>query len=201
MKPPNGPCSIPRRMLRITDLIFFSRLMKEPRVAVRIRLKRMGRRHRPFFRVCAIDGRAPRDGKVIEELGYYDPILPETDARAVLNGPRIDHWIGVGAQPSDKVAVLIKKYGTSGTHLDAQAAALERLANARPTAPPPMVVAAPAPPEEPVAEEAVAEEAVAPEASAPEAAAPEAAADATAEAEPAAEAAPETESGEAKDKS
>jgi len=195
-------------------------------VAVRIRLKRMGRRHRPFFRVCAIDGRAPRDGKVIEELGYYDPILPETDARAVLNGPRIDHWIGVGAQPSDKVAVLIKKYGTSGTHLDAQAAALERLANARPTAPPPMVVAAPAPPEEPVAEEAVAEEAVAeeavveeavaeeavaeeavaeeavaPEASAPEAAAPEAAADATAEAEPAAEAAPETESGEAKDKS
>ena len=170
-------------------------------MAVRIRLKRMGRRHRPFFRVCAIDGRAPRDGKVIEELGYYDPILPETDARAVLNGPRIDHWIGVGAQPSDKVAVLIKKYGTSGTHLDAQAAALERLANARPTAPPPMVVAAPAPPEEPVAEEAVAEEAVAPEASAPEAAAPEAAADATAEAEPAAEAAPETESGEAKDKS
>ena len=96
-------------------------------MAVRIRLKKLGRRHRPFFRLCAIDGRAPRDGRVLEELGTYDPMIGDTDARAVLNGPRIDYWLGVGAQPSDKVKVLIKKYGTNGTHLDQQKVALERI--------------------------------------------------------------------------
>jgi len=72
-------------------------------VAVRIRMKQMGRRHRPFYRVCVSDGRAPRDGRVIEEVGYYDPMVNETDARAVLNGERIDYWLSVGAQPSEKV--------------------------------------------------------------------------------------------------
>ena len=48
-----------------------------------------------------------------------------------LNGERVDYWIGVGAQPSEKVAVLIKKYGTSGTHLDANKAAIEKLAQPR----------------------------------------------------------------------
>ena len=96
-------------------------------MAVKIRLKKMGRAHRPFFRLCAVDARNPRDGRVIEELGHYDPMLPETDARARLNGERIDYWISVGAQPTDKAAILIKKYGTAGTHLDAQQAALERL--------------------------------------------------------------------------
>ena len=61
----------------------------------------------------------PRDGRVLEELGTYDPSVPDTDARAVLNGERIAYWLGVGAQPSEKVAVLIKKYGKDGTHLDA----------------------------------------------------------------------------------
>jgi small subunit ribosomal protein S16 len=68
---------------------------------------------------------------VLEEVGYYDPMVPETDARAVLKSERIDYWIGVGAQPSDKVAVLIKKYGTDGTHLEQQQAAVERLASKR----------------------------------------------------------------------
>jgi len=90
-------------------------------------MKVFGRRHRPFFRVCVTDARTPRDGRVLEEVGYYDPMVPETDARATLKGERIDYWIGVGAQPSDKVAVLIKKYGTNGTHLEEQKAALERL--------------------------------------------------------------------------
>ncbi|WP_231617704.1 30S ribosomal protein S16 [Novipirellula aureliae] len=90
-------------------------------------MKKLGRSHRPFFRVCAMDQRSPRDGRVIEELGYYDPMCPETDARVSLKSDRIDHWISVGAQPSDKVAVLIKKYGTNGTHLEQQKAALERL--------------------------------------------------------------------------
>ena len=96
-------------------------------MAVRIRMKKMGRTHAPFYRVCAVDARKPRDGRVIEELGYYDPMVPETDARAILKGDRIDYWVGVGAQPSDKVAVLIKKYGSAGTHLEAQKAAIERL--------------------------------------------------------------------------
>ena len=54
-------------------------------------------------------------------------MVKETDARAVLNGERIDYWLDVGAQPSDKVKVLIKKYGSSGTHLELQKQALERL--------------------------------------------------------------------------
>jgi small subunit ribosomal protein S16 len=90
-------------------------------------MKKFGRLHRPFFRVCVTDVRSPRDGRVLEEVGYYDPMVPETDARTRLNGERIDYWVSVGAQPSDKVAVLIKKYGSKGTHLEQQKAALERL--------------------------------------------------------------------------
>lgn len=105
-------------------------------MAVRIRMKRMGRLNRPFYRLCAVDSRAARDGRVIEYLGYYDPMVRETDARAVLEGERIDYWLSVGAQPSDKVKVLIKKYGTNGSHLQAQQAAFDRLKTNRPTAPP-----------------------------------------------------------------
>jgi len=91
-------------------------------------MKKMGKAHRAFFRICATDKRAPRDGRVIEELGTYDPQVPETDARVKLKTERVDYWLGVGAQPSEKVAVLIKKYGSKGTHLDQQKAALEKLA-------------------------------------------------------------------------
>jgi small subunit ribosomal protein S16 len=97
-------------------------------VAVKIRMKKMGRKHRPFFRICAIDARSPRDGRVLEELGTYDPMVHDVDARALINGERIQYWLGVGAQPSDKVKVLIKKYGPTGTHLDQQKSARERLA-------------------------------------------------------------------------
>lgn len=100
-------------------------------MAVRIRMKKLGRRHRPFFRICAIDGRSPRDGRVLEELGTYDPAVPDVDARAILNGERVNYWLSVGAQPSDKVRTLIKKYGLEGTHLEAQRAALDRLAQSR----------------------------------------------------------------------
>lgn len=103
-------------------------------MAVKIRLKKMGRTHRPFFRVCAMDSRSPRDGRVIEELGTYDPMVPETDARAILNGERIAYWLGVGAQPSPKVGTLIKKYGKDGSHLEAQAEAISKLGERRATA-------------------------------------------------------------------
>lgn len=103
-------------------------------MAVKIRLKKMGRTHRPFFRVCAMDQRAPRDGRVIEQLGTYDPMVPDTDARAILNGERINYWLSVGAQPTPKVATLIKKYGTDGSHLEAQAEAISKLSGRRATA-------------------------------------------------------------------
>lgn len=96
-------------------------------MAVRIRMKKMGRTHRPFYRLCAVDGKTARDGRVIEELGYYDTSVPETDARAILKGDRIQYWLSVGAQPSEKASVLIKKYGAEGTHLQQQREALERL--------------------------------------------------------------------------
>ncbi len=118
-------------------------------MAVRIRLKKMGRRHLPFYRVCAIDRRTPRDGRVLEELGTYDTSIADTDARAVLKKDRVDYWLGVGAQPSDKVAVLIKKYGTNGSHVEKQEAALLTLAEPRKVPDPGAPASMPKIPEEP----------------------------------------------------
>src|SRR3954468_4025668 len=78
---------------------------------VRIRMKSFGRRHRPFFRICAMDSRSPRDGRSIEELGHYDPMLRNKEARTVLNVSRIRYWLSVGAQPSEKVQALLKRHG------------------------------------------------------------------------------------------
>ena len=97
-------------------------------MAVKIRMKKMGRKHRPFFRICAVDSRNPRDGRVLEELGTYDPMVNDTDARTLLKPERIAYWLGGGAQPSDRVRTLIKKYGDGGTHIEQQRAARERLA-------------------------------------------------------------------------
>jgi small subunit ribosomal protein S16 len=127
-------------------------------MAVRIRMKKLGRKHRPFFRMVAIDSRAPRDGKIIEELGHYDPLVKDTDARAVLKGERIAYWLSVGALPSENCDVLIKKYGQNGTRLSEQQAALERIKTTRPQAPAPYVPP-PKPPEPEPAAEAPAEEA------------------------------------------
>ncbi len=108
-------------------------------MSVRIRMKKLGRRHRPFYRICAMDARVPRDGRVLEELGTYDPMVPLEDARAVLDGERVKYWLGVGARPTEKVRVLIKKYGPEGTHREQQRLALDRLAQQRrrPEPPPP----------------------------------------------------------------
>ena len=78
---------------------------------VRLRMKSFGRLHRPFFRICAMDARSPRDGKAIEELGHYDPMVRNLAARAVLNVSRIRYWLSVGAQPSEKVASILKREG------------------------------------------------------------------------------------------
>ena len=78
---------------------------------LRIRMKAMCRLHRPFYRICAMDSRTPRDGKTVEELGHYDPMVRNVDARTVLNANRVRYWLSVGAQPTEKVAVLIRKAG------------------------------------------------------------------------------------------
>jgi len=79
-------------------------------VAVRIRMKKMGRTHRPFYRICIMDARKPRDGAAIEEVGTYDPLKKDKSQRVTLKLDRIDYWVSVGAQPSEKVAVLIRKF-------------------------------------------------------------------------------------------
>ncbi|MHC4947562.1 MAG: 30S ribosomal protein S16 [Planctomycetota bacterium] len=73
-----------------------------------LRLKRMGRTHRPFYRLSAMDKRAPRDGKVIEELGWYDPLATD-DRQIKVNVERVDYWLSVGAQPSRTVASLLRR--------------------------------------------------------------------------------------------
>jgi small subunit ribosomal protein S16 len=80
-------------------------------VAVRIRLKRVGRRHRPAFRLAATDRRRARDSRVIEELGSYNPVEPNEDQQVLLKGDRIKYWLSVGAQPSDTVRRLLEKQG------------------------------------------------------------------------------------------
>lgn len=164
-------------------------------MALSIRLSRGGAKKRPFYRIVVADSRAPRDGRFIEKLGTYNPLLPKDSAeRVTLDTERAKHWLSVGAQPSDRVERFLDaaglltrapknnpKKGEPGekakerAELKAQkeAEAAEAAAEA---------AAAPAPAEEPVAEvaaeepaaEAVAEEAPAAE----EPVAEEAAADA-----------------------
>ncbi len=87
----------------------------ETLVAVRIRLKKTGRRHRPSYRVTAVDSRRARDSKVIEELGLYDPCNKDKDKQVSLKRERIEYWLSVGAQPSDTVRGLLKKHGVGVT--------------------------------------------------------------------------------------
>lgn len=74
---------------------------------VKIRLKRMGSKNRPAYRVVVADSRSPRDGKCIEEIGTYAPMQKGDNYALKLD--RVDYWLGVGAQPSDTVRSFIKK--------------------------------------------------------------------------------------------
>jgi len=143
-------------------------------VAVVLRMKRMGRKNREYYRICAADRRSPRDGRVIEELGTYDPHVPETDARCTLDVARIEHWLKVGAQPSDAVRVLIKKYGRDGSRVKQMEEARARLSLPRVVPDPGVPAFVPAVKEEPVVAAAAAE-AAAPEAASVEAVPSEAA--------------------------
>lgn len=80
-------------------------------MAVKLRLKRFGRRHSVCFRLSAMDSRSPRDGRVLEELGWYDPKAKDADKQVFLNRERIEYWLRAGAQPSETVADLLRRQG------------------------------------------------------------------------------------------
>ena len=86
-------------------------------MAVKLRLKRMGRTNGPFFRLNAIDSRSPRDGRVIEQLGYYDPRNKDQAKQFVAKLDRCRHWLDVGAIPSETVSSLLKKSGVEHKQL------------------------------------------------------------------------------------
>jgi len=78
-------------------------------VPVRIRLMRMGRKRRPFYRVVAADSRAPRDGKFLEVLGYYDPLKEPFEFK--VNEEKVKKWLEKGAEPTETVRALLRKIG------------------------------------------------------------------------------------------
>lgn len=78
-------------------------------MAVKIRLKRLGAKKAPFYRVVVADSRSPRDGKVIEEIGTYDPSKNPADIKIDVEAAK--KWLGTGAQPSDTVKTILKRAG------------------------------------------------------------------------------------------
>jgi len=131
-------------------------------MAMKIRLARGGSKKRPFYRIVAADSRMPRDGRFIEKLGTYNPLLPkDSEERVKMDMERVQYWLGEGAQPTDRVARMLEaagvrekaernnpKKGEPGKK--AQERAEEKAAKA--------AAAAEAPAEEAPAEEAVAAE-------------------------------------------
>ena len=144
-------------------------------MALSIRLSRGGSKKRPYYRIVVADSRAPRDGKFIERIGSYNPVLPKGDEkRVVLNVERAKHWVAVGAQPTDRVARFLDaagvkeraarnnpKKGEPGQkakdRAEDRAAKLAEAEEAAEAARKAAEEAANAPAEEPVAEEAPAE--------------------------------------------
>jgi small subunit ribosomal protein S16 len=80
-------------------------------MAVKVRLKRCGRKNRPLYRICVFDSRTRRDGTPIEELGCYDPAGATWEQKVTLDAERALHWLDVGAQPSETVASFLKRRG------------------------------------------------------------------------------------------
>ena len=82
---------------------------EEKKMAVKIRLRRMGKKKAPFYRVVVADSRYPRDGRFIEEIGTYNPLVEEDQVK--IDAEAAKKWIGNGAQPTDTVRALLKKQG------------------------------------------------------------------------------------------
>lgn len=177
-------------------------------MAIALRLSRGGSKKRPYYRIVAADVRAPRDGKYLEQIGTYNPLLAKDDEkRVILNEDRARYWLGVGGQPSDRVARFLDAAGVleraprnnpnkakpGEKAVERAEEKAEKAAAADEAAKAAVEEAQAAPAEEPVVEEAAAEEAPTEEApteeAAPEAPAEEAAAqEAPAEEAPAEEA-------------
>lgn len=166
-------------------------------MALSMRLSRGGSKKRPYYKIVVADARAPRDGKFIERIGSYNPLLAKDDAaRIILDGERAKHWLAAGAQPTDRVARFLDVAGVKERTAKVNAKKGEpgqkakdraedkaaKLAEAEEAAA--AAAAAPAPEPEPEVVEEVAVEAVAEEAPSAEEAAP---AEAAAEEAPVAE--------------
>ena len=81
-------------------------------MAMKIRLARGGSKKRPFYRIVAADSRMPRDGRFIEKLGTYNPLLPkDSEERVKMDMERVNYWIGQGAQPTDRIARMLEAAG------------------------------------------------------------------------------------------
>src|SRR5687767_188614 len=154
-------------------------------MALSIRLTRGGAKKRPYYRIVVADSRAPRDGRFIEKLGSYNPLLAkDSPERVKLDAERISHWLSVGAQPSDRVLRFLDAAGirerparnnpNKGKPGEKALARIEEREGKATAAAEAAEAAAAAPAEEPVAEEVPAEEVVAEEAAAEAPAAEEA---------------------------
>jgi small subunit ribosomal protein S16 len=97
-------------------------------MAVKLRMARMGRRHRPFFRINAVESHTPRDGRVLEKLGHYDPLEKDATKQIILKRDRVEFWLGQGAVPSDTVSELLLRQGIKHKYAEDKAA---RMAQAR----------------------------------------------------------------------
>ena len=78
-------------------------------MAVKLRLKRMGQKKKPFYRIVAADSRAPRDGRFIEHIGYYNPVSDPVELK--IDAEKAEKWLKTGAQPTDTLKALLKKSG------------------------------------------------------------------------------------------
>ena len=145
-------------------------------MALKLRLSRHGAKKRPFYRIVVADSRAPRDGRHIEILGTFNPLLPkDSEERVKLKEDRVKHWIGVGAQPTDRVhrfldaAGILKRDARNNPQKalpgkkrqEREEAQRQAEQDAKEAAEAEAAEAAEAPAEEAPAEEAPAEEAVA----------------------------------------
>ncbi|MBF9035389.1 30S ribosomal protein S16 [Rhodobacterales bacterium HKCCE2091] len=159
-------------------------------MAMKIRLARGGSKKRPFYRIVAADSRMPRDGRYIEKLGTYNPLLPkDSEDRIKMDMERVQHWLDQGAQPTDRVSRFLEAAGVAekkeranmkkaepgkkAQERAAEKAEKEEAAKAAAAEAEAAPAAEEAPVEEPATEDAPAEEAAAEEAPAEEAAAAE----------------------------
>ena len=156
-------------------------------MALKIRLSRGGSKKRPFYRIVVAEASAPRDGRYVERVGHYNPMVAkDNDQRLVVNGERITHWLGLGAQPTERVQKLLstvslaepvklreqpKKAAPGKKRAEREAEAAEAAAAAAAEAAEAEAAAAEAPAEDAAVEEAPAEEAAVEEAPAEDAAA------------------------------